>query len=172
MDDLQKAPADFQALQEELRQSPYRRHPYSYHRKIRRDVSSGDRTKSIIPRPVHHHQPLCPMTAQEALATRIKLHAFITHNHGLPAQFTPDELHFVIDTGASITITNSKDDFVSTIHPIQPTKLQGIASGLEVKGIGDAEYTFRAVDGKLTSVLFQRVYTYQIAPCVYYVHAI
>jgi hypothetical protein len=54
------------------------------------------------------------------------------------------------DTGASVTVTNSKSDFTSDQYPVQPTKLQGIASGLEVKGIGDAKYSFKTDNHELS----------------------
>ncbi len=69
----------------------------------------------------------------------VQLHASLkayTETHqGFPVPFTSDEVIFVIDTGASVTVTNSKLDFILDLHPVQPTKLQGITSGLEVKGI-------------------------------------
>ncbi len=94
---------------------------------------------------------------QEAQEKHTVLRAYVAHDHGLPACFTPDKLHFVIDTGASITITNSKEDFVSIISPVQPTKLQGIASGLDVKGVGEADYSFQTDDGALTTILLKGV---------------
>jgi hypothetical protein len=103
-----------------------------------------NRTKSSIPRPVPQFQPLHPMTIQEAREMRINLQAYVANNQGLHAQFTPDKLHFVVDTGASITIT-------------KPKKIQGITSGLDVKGIGEAEYIFKTNDGNLNTVLFQHV---------------
>jgi hypothetical protein len=35
----------------------------------------------------------------------------------------------------------------SQIRPVQPTNLQGIVSGLSVKGIGTARYLFESSDG-------------------------
>ena len=49
----------------------------------------------------------------------------------------------IIDTGASVTITPFKTDFISPIQPVQPTQIQGIASGLQVVGKGDVSYTFK-----------------------------
>jgi hypothetical protein len=113
--------------------------------------------KASIPHLAVHYTPYHNMSPQEAVVIRSKLTAYAAANHGLTAQFTPDEVHFFIDTGASIIITNSKMDFISEIQPIQPTVLKGIASGLSVRGIGDAEYTFRTDDGTYTTVLLQKV---------------
>jgi hypothetical protein len=80
------------------------------------------------------------MSVVEAIATRSSLHAYAGRNNGLPAQFTPDEVHFVIETGASITITNNKTDFLSEVQQIQPITIKGIASGLSVWGIGEVHW--------------------------------
>ncbi len=152
--DILRALKEFSALQSSLLGQRVRPH----HRRCKRKASSSQHhCKSSIPRPAIHYTPLREMSIEQALAVRSSLPAFTATNNGLPAQFTPDEVHFVIDTGASITITNDKTDFLSDIHPIQPTRLKGIASGLSVKGIGDAEYTFMTDDGSYTTVLLERV---------------
>lgn len=66
-------------------------------------------------------------------------------------------MSFVVDTGASITITHEKSDFISPIRSVQPTTLQGIASGLSVDGIGDAEYTFCTDKNTFVSTLLRKV---------------
>jgi hypothetical protein len=48
----------------------------------------------------------------------------------------------VIDSGASITITPYKTDFISHNHPTETPKIKGIASGLEIFGMCDISYTF------------------------------
>jgi hypothetical protein len=53
------------------------------------------------------------------------------------------EMCFVIDTGASITITNCSSDFHGPVKPVKPTQLQGIANGLLVQGTGSTVYRFR-----------------------------
>lgn len=57
-----------------------------------------------------------------------------------------------IDTGASVTITPFKSDFVSTIKPVQKVKIQGIASGLDIEGIGNLSYSFYNNDGNLQTL--------------------
>ena len=70
---------------------------------------------------------------------------------------TPDEKAFIIDTGASITITNDSADFPDGIRGVSPVSLQGIASGLEIKGIGTAKYKFRMDDGSIQAVTLPNV---------------
>ena len=73
-----------------------------------------------------------------ALQSRIE-----SNNLGL----TPDEVLLIFDTGASISISNSKDDFIGEITPITHMRISGIAKGLEVKGYGTVEYTVLNDDG-------------------------
>jgi len=55
---------------------------------------------------------------------------------------TPDMVPLVFDTGASITITPIKTDFIGPIKPVQHVQIKGIASGLQAAGIGDVSYSF------------------------------
>jgi len=71
--------------------------------------------------------------------------------------FTPDERSFIIDTGASITITNSLTDYPTAPRPVQTTTLKGFASGLTIKGIGTVTYTFLADDNTSISVHLHNV---------------
>jgi hypothetical protein len=103
------------------------------------ETASASRPFVRVPQPVTHYTPLREMSLQEAIAKRTAVRAYVANNQGLPVQFTPDEVHFIIDTGASVSITNSKEDFISQIPLIQPTKLKGIASGLDIKSVGNAE---------------------------------
>jgi hypothetical protein len=47
----------------------------------------------------------------------------------------------ILDTGASVSVTNNIGDFLTPPNPVQRTTLQGIAAGLEVRGLGTASYT-------------------------------
>jgi hypothetical protein len=69
-----------------------------------------------------------------------------------PTAFPPTMKMLIVDTGASISISPDKSDFVGDITLVQPTTLQGIAAGLRVHGIGTAVYSFQADDGAVVTV--------------------
>jgi len=50
-------------------------------------------------------------------------------------------ISLILDTGASVSITNCLADFTTPIKAVQHTTLQGIATGLVVKGLGTDRYT-------------------------------
>lgn len=70
---------------------------------------------------------------------------------------TPDAYQFIIDTGASITITNNAADFTTPPRPVLQTTLQGIASGLSIQGIGTAAHCFTADDSSKVSIQLPNV---------------
>jgi len=55
---------------------------------------------------------------------------------------TPDMVPVIIDTGASISLSPYETDFIGTIQPVQNVTLKGIASGLQVAGIGTIQHQF------------------------------
>ncbi len=55
----------------------------------------------------------------------------------------PDEKMFIIDTGASITITKMMSLTSFPILQIQHTEITGIASGMAVHNMGTAHYIFQ-----------------------------
>jgi hypothetical protein len=75
--------------------------------------------------------------------------AVYTHNK---TPISPDCFPLIIDTGASISVTPYRTDFISDIHPIQSLEIQGIASGLTVKGAGTVTYSFYNDDGALQTI--------------------
>jgi len=68
-------------------------------------------------------------------------------DHSFPETFLPTTVLLIVDTGASISITNNLRDFISTPTPVQPTTLKGIASGLAVKAIGTTRYILTTDNG-------------------------
>jgi hypothetical protein len=87
-----------------------------------------------------------------------KLAALLSANEEVfPVTFLPTTVMLTIDTGASISITPARQDFIGPIRPIQPTTLQGIASGLKVLGIGTAQYRFQRADGSVLPVTLKNV---------------
>jgi hypothetical protein len=83
--------------------------------------------------------------------------------------FTMRAMSFMIDTGASITITNSSSDFTGPVKPIKPQQLQGIASGLTVKRIESTTYIFCSDIGSYTSLTLHNVLFSRTAQSDYYV---
>jgi hypothetical protein len=61
---------------------------------------------------------------------------------GFKTPFTPNEVHIVVDTGASISITNCKSDFMTATDPVQVAQSQGIALHLAIEGIGTFNIVF------------------------------
>jgi hypothetical protein len=72
-----------------------------------------------------------------------------------PIHYTPYQ--FIIDTVASITITNNAADFTTLPRPVLQTTLQGIASGLSIQGIGTAAHCFTADDSSKVSIQLPNV---------------
>jgi len=70
---------------------------------------------------------------------------------------SPDAYQFIIDTGASITITNNAADFTTPPRPVLQTTLQGITSGLSIQGIGRAAHCFTADDSSKVSIQLPNV---------------
>lgn len=97
------------------------------------------------------------MSPTEARNMREQLCAYEADYDGMQTPFTPNETHIIIDTGASITITDCKTDFVTAIDPVQPAQLKGIASGLAIEGIGSVHYSFLADDGSVQDVTLHNV---------------
>jgi hypothetical protein len=148
MDDLQTALEDFKNIYQNFFSRSSHQRPRNYAQTRR----STARVHSTVPRPATHYRPLSPLAPDDAISLKQRIFAYAACETGLPVTFTPDEVQFVINTGASITITHDKNDFDGHIHPVQPTTLQGIASGLSVAGIGDATYSFTMTEGNSISV--------------------
>ena len=64
-------------------------------------------------------------------------------------------LHPVIfDTGASLAITEHKQDFIAnTYEEVHSLKLGGIAAGATIEGVGDIAWTFACNDDNQLSLL-------------------
>jgi hypothetical protein len=102
-------------------------------------------------------QPSVPVCDDVGASRRQDLIACLSSDTQIPTSFTPDERSLIIDTGASITITNDTGDFPNGLREIRPLQLKGIASGLAVKGVGTAEYHFRMDYGTCVSLLLPNV---------------
>jgi hypothetical protein len=158
MDSFKAALQDFEASQGTLLSALARRDA-SRRRLLRNKKPPWRRLSSNkIPTLARHFQPLTyGMSLTEARKMREQLCAYEANYDGMKTPFTPNETHIVIDTGASITITNCKTDFMTTIDPVQPAQLKGIASGLTIEGIGSVNYSFLADDGSVQDVTLHNV---------------
>jgi len=52
-----------------------------------------------------------------------------------PIPFSPSAKPICIDSGAFMSVSNDKNDFV-VLHPVRDQNLSGIATGLPIAGIG------------------------------------
>lgn len=100
-----------------------------------------------------------------AAALHAKLSQDVLTSSGFPVTLTPDEKVFIVDTGASYTITSHIDDFLRPPSPLPSINMQGIGAGLVVEGVGHARYTFHADDGTFVDIILQNV-LYVPACCI------
>jgi hypothetical protein len=66
-------------------------------------------------------------------------------------------ISLILDTGASISVSNCIADFVTPIRPVQHTTLQGIAAGLAIKGLGTVQYSVLNDTGGLVTLTIPEV---------------
>jgi hypothetical protein len=72
----------------------------------------------------------------------IELAAFEATYHDAKTPISANTVPLIIDTGASISVSPYRTDFISPIRPVQNVEIKGNASGLTVCGFGDISYTF------------------------------
>ena len=95
-------------------------------------------------------QPKKNYSTAEIESFREQLHALECENDRGVVSFTPDEIRLILDSGASITISNCLTDFISPPTPVQETTVRGIGAGLQVKGIGTVRFVLS--DGRTLQV--------------------
>jgi hypothetical protein len=115
----------------------------------------------------HRKPPYCPIMAHsmdilsttDASMIRAYLNAFISGSTGkLPIPFSVNAKPICIDSGASLTISNNKDDFLC-LRPITDQHLSGIATGLPISGIGTLKWTFLTDSGAAVALhIMQALY--------------
>jgi hypothetical protein len=64
-----------------------------------------------------------------------------------PMAFSPHAKPICIDSGASMSVSNNKDDFVD-LRPIHNQHLSGIATGLPIASIGTIKWPLMTDSGK------------------------
>jgi hypothetical protein len=89
---------------------------------------------------VPYYTPLTQHTSNDIEIYMSHLHAFEAAPQSGPTAYTPNEKRIIVDSGASVTLSPHKEDFIGSITPCQPTTVKGIGSGLAIKGIGTVRY--------------------------------
>jgi hypothetical protein len=69
----------------------------------------------------------------------------------LPIPFAVGSASICVDTGASASISNCRDDFVS-LKPITNLNLKGIATGLPIAGIGTLNWNISTDSGSIIAL--------------------
>lgn len=67
--------------------------------------------------------------------------------HDSITPMSPDMVPLIFDTGASISISSHRIDFITPLWLAQHITIKGIASGLSAQGVGDKSYTFNNDQG-------------------------
>jgi len=102
------------------------------------------------PRPVLHFSPLEGDDGALPAFPRPTYHAMqaaLCQN-----TFPSTALPLILDTGASVSVSHDRADFVGPLQRVQHTTLQGIASGLPIEGVGTVLYTCRDIAGNLVKL--------------------
>jgi hypothetical protein len=124
----------------DMEQTPQRLRSHSGIR-VRRDLPQN-RNLAAVPRIPMTYEPISHHPVVHYKETLLKLAAFEATYYKARTPISPDMVPLIIDTGASITVSPYKTDFISPIKPVQSVEIKGIASGLQVCGYGDVSYTF------------------------------
>jgi len=70
-----------------------------------------------------HYTPQNDTSTQDTAQMREKIASYLCDT-SRPVSFTPDERYFIIDTDASIRITNNHLDFLFPPRPVTPTQIK------------------------------------------------
>ena len=71
-----------------------------------------------------------------------------------------DRFSVIWDSGASICITNNKDNFIGDMIPPQNySTVKGISTSLKLKGSGKVCWTFLNSEGQLQDIVLDAYYT-------------
>jgi hypothetical protein len=103
----------------------------------------------ILPPQVTPDSHVPPAICKEKL---LLLAAFEATHHSSRTPISPDMVPLVIDSGASVTISPYLTDFIDVLRPVQNVAIQGIASGLQVQGIGTLQYKYYNDSGTLQTL--------------------
>jgi len=133
------------------------RHDYAFDYTPRhpRHVLPKEQPHPSLPHLPVEYPPECSVTPFQAKKQMVRLQAFQATFEGFITPMTPDMIPLILDTGASISITPFKSDFITPIKPIQHVSIKGIASGLTATGIGDVSYSFVNNAGETQQLLLR-----------------
>jgi hypothetical protein len=97
----------------------------------------------------------------------VQIATFQATFHGSITPMSPDMVPLILDTGASVSISPVRLDFVTPIRPAQHVTVKGIASGLNVAGVGGIAYTFVNDAGDTQNIILRNcLYVPQSAVCL------
>jgi hypothetical protein len=97
-------------------------------------VLPRERPHPTIPIPVKEYDPMESVTPFAAKEKMVQLAAFQSTFHGSVTPFSLDMVPLILDTGASVSISPCRTDFISPIRPAQHITIKGTVSGLNVAG--------------------------------------
>lgn len=104
------------------------------------------------------------LSDEEAKSIRALLTSLVTELEDVCPGITSDDVLVCLDSGCSIAATNDPSDFDGDIEMCQDTTLTGIASGLSIRGIGDATWKFKDPKGRSVAVPLRMLYVPDL-PC-------
>jgi hypothetical protein len=73
----------------------------------------------------------------------------------------PDDLPIVIDSGATLSLTPNRSDFIGELRPAPMAELNGLSSTTAVEGFGTVEWTIRDLFGTMRTICTQAYYVPQ-----------
>ena len=114
-------------------------------------------SRSAIPKLATTYAPLLSSDGQADFVAYRALLSEITTRVSNSYNYCFESVPLLFDTGASVSCTFNRHDFISPIRPVQPMTIQGIASSLTVKGIGTVQYTLPTTTGTTTSIIIHDV---------------
>lgn len=132
--------------------------PVTYRRYNRVKPNQQPFSNRDIPVLVSTYEPLLDDATVQAdfVAYRATLSEISQHSQRIH-QYDYESVPLLFDTGANVSCSFNKHDFISLVRPAQPTKIKGIASSLTVKGIGTILYHLTADDGTLVTLKIPNV---------------
>jgi hypothetical protein len=113
---------------------------FTYTPRCPNHILPQERTYSRPPILPTLYEPETHCSSSASKEKLVLLAAFEATYHDCKTPISHDMVPLIIDTGASISISPYRSDFISPIRPVQKVQIKGIASGLTVQGIGDLQY--------------------------------